>query len=67
MGESVACVMKEINQSRVLVRKSEGKRPHGRHRCSRWKIDIKTNVKKRNGISCAGFVWYMTWTSKGLS
>ena len=47
MGESVACVMKEINQSRVLVRKSEGKRPHGRHRCGRWKIDIKTNVKKK--------------------
>ena len=38
---------------RVLLRKPEGKRPHGRHR-GRWENDIKVGFQE---IGCEGVDW----------
>jgi len=49
----VACMRERRGVYRVLVEKSEGKRPLGGPR-PRWKDDIKMNLQK---VGCGGMNW----------
>jgi hypothetical protein len=49
---------------RILVRKSQGKKPLGRPR-HRWKNNIKLDLRE-DGIAWTGFIWLRIGTSEGL-
>ena len=49
----VACMGERRGVNRVLVGKSEGKRPLGRPRC-RWEDNIKMNIQE---VGCGGMDW----------
>jgi hypothetical protein len=51
--QHAACLGKERNGYRILIRNPEGKRPLGRHR-HRWEDNIKGILKK---IVCEGVDW----------
>jgi hypothetical protein len=53
-----------MNGYGVLVRKSEGKRPLGRHR-RWWEDNIKTDLRK-DGVVWTGLIWLRIRTSEGL-
>jgi hypothetical protein len=57
----------EWNQSayRILVGKSEGKRPLRRQSCRRWADNIKLN-HRCDGVVWPGLVWLRIGTSGGL-
>jgi len=49
------------NAYRVLVEKSEAKRPHGRRGIA-WKLTLNRIIKKWDSMMWAGFVWLKeTW------
>jgi hypothetical protein len=53
------------NAYKILIGKSDGKRPHVRPR-RRWEDNIKTNLDK---IMCEGvveFIWLRIWASGWL-
>jgi hypothetical protein len=50
---------------KILVGKSEGKRPLGRP-WRRWEDNIRVNVSKRVGRLWTGFIWLRTGTKDGL-
>ena len=52
-AEHVARMMERRVVYRVLVGKSEGKRPLGRHR-SRWEGNIKMDLQE---VGCGGMDW----------
>jgi hypothetical protein len=50
---------------RVLVRKPEEKRPHGRPTC-KWKYNIKTDLKEIGWGIGTGLNWLRIWTRGGI-
>jgi hypothetical protein len=62
----VTRVGEKMNAYRILLGKSEGKRPLGRQR-RRWVDNIKIDLREReNGVGWTGFIWLRIWTSGGL-
>ena len=59
----VACTGDRRGIYRVLVRKSEGKRPLGRPRHG-WKDDIKMDLQEV-GREWTGLNWLRIWTDDG--
>jgi hypothetical protein len=60
----VACIGELRHAYKVLVRKTEGKRPLGRPR-SKWEDDVKINVKEKWCVSTT-FVWLSIGSSSWL-
>jgi hypothetical protein len=59
-----ACTSEMRNMYKILVGKSEGKRPFGRHRRI-WKDNIKTDLREV-GFGWTVFNWPRIGTSGGL-
>ena len=49
---------------RVLIGKSEGKRPLGRPR-RRWEDNIKLDLQEVGGVVGTGWSWLRIWTGGG--
>jgi hypothetical protein len=53
------------NAYRILVGKSEGRRPLGRLKC-RWVDNIKMDLRAMGGMVCVGLYWLRIWTAGWL-
>jgi len=61
----VARIGEMRNVYKILVGKTEGKRPLGR-RSSRWEGILEGVLKKQDGRLWTGFSWPRIWTCGGL-
>jgi hypothetical protein len=53
------------NAYRILVLKSEGKRPLRRYR-RRWEYNIKMHLRECDGVVWVGLIWLRIGISEGL-
>jgi hypothetical protein len=53
------------NAHNILIRKPEGKRPHGKRK-RRWENIIRKETGRQGGKVWNGFVWLRIGTSGGL-
>jgi hypothetical protein len=64
MGGACSAYREKKNACRILVGKSEGKRPLGRQR-RRWVDNIKMDVRY-DGAVCSGLIWLGIGINGGL-
>jgi len=60
----IACIGVIRGAYRVLVGKSEIKRPLGRHR-HRWEVNVKMDLLEVGWAMCTGLIWLWRGTAGG--